>query len=198
MKRSTQISILVLTLTCLLMVIPQQASATGISVVSGSTLTLSVYYDTTAGPPPVLQFADTEGTAGLIVNGYGVVVFDSGSTTSTFPDTLLFALNYPAQTDAAYIPLNPLTLQFSPDLNQASILGLAAPFGTVTDPGLLALINNGLISVNFTFDHQISGANAVVNVYDLTSVAQAPEPASLALLGSGLVAVFWRRRRSPQ
>jgi hypothetical protein len=180
-----------------MMLVQQRASASNISVVSGSTLTLSVYYDA-SGNPAVLQFVDTEGIAGLLVDGSGVVVFDSGSTTSMFPDSLLFALNYPDETEAAYIPLNPLTLQISSDFSQASILGPAAPFGTLTDPGLLALVNNGPLDLDFTFDHQIVdvATATVVNVYDLQSISQIPEPASMALLGSGLLAVFWRKRRS--
>jgi hypothetical protein len=193
-SRSTISRLCLLLVACVVALVSPAAYADPITLVSGSTLTLSAYYDNSGGTPAFL-FVDTEGQAGLIVDGAGVLVFDSGAATSTFPDTLLFALNFPSVDEAIYIPLNTLTMQFSADLSSLTILGPAAPFGPLTDPGLLALVNGGPLKLSFSFGQGTVNDNIIVNTYNLTSVTQAPEPASIALLASGLLGGFWRRRR---
>ena len=133
------------------------------------------------------NLATPGGADELTVSGIGnVFAFDGGS-----PGQVILALNTGA-TEAVVLTFNTGATSFDGSGN-AFIPATGAPSGTITDPGLLALIGGS------TFEFASTGSTASPFVFDFAAAAlpsnAVPEPAVSLMVGMGLLGLSALRLR---
>jgi hypothetical protein len=182
------------------------ASAATISPTSGA-LTMTLI--TLGGSPtPVTFNFDGSVTADVFDPGFigSVVLTDADGVggVDPFPQLGLLGVNAIPPTEAILFAFNGGTVGTIPAIGvgTASVVGSASPLGPLTNPGLTSIVGAGPLTFNFAFNSVSSVVIASVPfdfyAYTFTGAtnnAVVPEPATLGLLGAGLLAITLLRRR---
>ena len=190
----------------LLLVAALPASAATISPTSG-VLTLTLI--TLGGSPtPVTFNFDGSATVDVFDPGFidSVVLTDADGIggVDPFPQLGLLGVDAVPLTEAILFAFNGATVTTIPviGVGTASIVGSASPLGPLTNPGLTSIVGAGPWTFNFAFD-SMSSVTIGPQAFDFyaytftgaTSNAVVPEPATLGLMGAGLLAITLLRRR---
>jgi hypothetical protein len=197
------LSRLALFLPLVLAVCPTHVQADPI-VIFFSDIAMNIVID--PSPFTILEL-DTRGVANANVGNLGAVSIGAFGPTVPVPNSELFAINIPANTEQEIVALQYNALMVGPFDPSAPIFASVPAFVTpfngspITDPALESLLGLDTFTFQFVSGSPVAPDGTQTLTFDLVSITEGavPEPARVGLVAGhfGALAMVWvsRRRR---